>query len=87
MESVDDGLGREMTMAIGMDELVTRFRDPKPNDEQAARMTNICAACLDLAALIDRTCPDSREKSDALTNLDYVMYQANAAITRRAARP
>ena len=70
-------------MAVGMTELVTRFRYHRPNDAQATRMQNIRDACLDLAMLIDATTPDSREKSDALTNLEYAMYQANAAIARR----
>ncbi len=70
-------------MAVGMDELVTRFRYHRPNDDQVARMQGIRDACLDLATLIDQSCPDSREKADALTHLEYVMYQANAAIVRR----
>lgn len=73
-------------MAVGMNELVTRFRYHRPTEEQAAQMQGIREACLDLATLIDGACPDSREKSDALTNLDYVMYQANAAIARRENR-
>jgi len=70
-------------MAVGMSELVRRFRYHKPSEGQAAAMQRIRDACFDLATLIDGTCVDSREKSDALTNLEYVMYQANAAIVRR----
>lgn len=70
-------------MAIGMDELIRRFRDHEPSEEQARRMARLRGECLELAEVIDELCPDSREKADALTNLDYVMYQANAAIARR----
>ncbi len=71
-------------MAIGMDELVRRFRHHVPKDGQVDRFQRVRQACLELAVLIDEECPDSREKSDSLTNLDYVMYQANAAIARRS---
>ncbi len=70
-------------MAVGMDELITRFRNHPVSTDQAIRVGEIRQACLELANLIDQHCPDSREKADALTNLDYVMYQANAAIARR----
>lgn len=68
---------------IGQTELVTRFRNHPVNDDQANRMNTIRQNCLELATVIDELCPHSRERSDALTNLDYVMYQANAAIARR----
>ncbi len=70
-------------MAVGLDELVRRFRHHPPTEEQGRRMAEIRSHCLELAELVDELCPDSREKADALTNLDYVMYQANAAIARR----
>lgn len=70
-------------MAVGVDELVNRFRYHPPKEGQAERFQRIRDAALDLALLIDKECPDSREKSDSLTNLDYVVYQANAAIARR----
>lgn len=71
-------------MAIGNTELVTRFRYHQPRNGQTDKYEKIREACLDLAMLIDDLCPDSREKSDSLTNLDYVMYQVNAAIARRS---
>jgi len=70
-------------MAIGTVELDRRFTTHPANTEQDNRMAEIRSACLELATVIDRDCPDSREKSDALTHLDYVMHQAVASITRR----
>jgi hypothetical protein len=69
--------------SVGMTEIVTRFRHHAPSDEQQQRMQQVRQGCLDLAVLIDNVVPHSREKSDALTNLEYVMYQANAGIARR----
>jgi len=68
---------------IGMTELVTRFRYHAPSDEQQQRMQKLRTLFLDLATVIDELCPNSREKSDSLTNLEYAMYQANASIVRR----
>ncbi len=70
-------------MAVGADELGTRFGEHELDPDRAAKTRRIRSACMDLALVIDETAPDSREKSDSLTNLDYVMYQANAAIARR----
>lgn len=70
-------------MAIGVDELRVRFMHQPPDVAQGERMGKIRQACFALSLVIDDLCPDSREKSDSLTNLDYVMYQANAAVARR----
>jgi hypothetical protein len=70
-------------MAVGMDELVRRFRHHPPKDGQRDRFEKVRQACLDLAVLVDTECPDSREKTLALTHLDDVMFNANAAIARR----
>lgn len=59
---------------------------PELTADQAERIAGICGACLAVANRIDQLCPGSREKSDALTNLDYVLSQAIAAITRRETR-
>ena len=70
-------------MAVGADELRLRFTHQPPDTAQGDNMGKIRQACFALSLVIDDICPDSREKSDSLTNLDYVMYQANAAIARR----
>ncbi len=73
-------------MAIGADELETRFIHHPPTENQARRMARLRGECLELARVIDDLVPDGREKADALTNLDYVMYQSNAGIARREPR-
>lgn len=50
----------------------------KQNDD----MDNVRGACKVLALIINGACPDGREKSLALTNLEQVMFWANAAIAR-----
>lgn len=72
-----------MPVSFGREELETRFCDHEVTEGQAQRMREVRSACLTLADTIDRACPGSREKSDAMTNLEYVMYQANASIARR----
>jgi hypothetical protein len=38
--------------------------------------------CLELANSLNRICPDSREKSLAITKLEEVMFWANSALAR-----
>ncbi len=73
----------EKSNCTGTDELVRRFRYRQPNADQIERIQQLRTAVLDLGILIDRVCPSSREKSDALTNLDYVLSQSCASIIRR----
>lgn len=70
-------------MAVGADELRIRFTNHSVDQAQAETMQLISDGCLTLALLIDDSAPDCREKSTSLTNLDYVMSQAKAAIARR----
>ena len=53
-----------------------------PDEEKVRRHENVRAGCRTLAHLIDRSVPDSREKSLAITNLEEVLSWANAAIAR-----
>ncbi len=70
-------------MAVGAEELRVRFTNHPVTEAKAAKMQRISDGCFELSMLIDQLCPDSREKSTALTNLDYVMSQAKAALARR----
>lgn len=70
-------------MAVGAEELRIRFSNHAVDEPKAAKMQQISDGCFTLALLIDELAPDSREKSTALTNLDYVMSQAKAALARR----
>lgn len=56
------------------------YHPPKPGQPQ--KYTDIRDFAKGLALLIDSTCPDSREKSLALTKLEESVMWANAAIAR-----
>lgn len=51
-----------------------------PKNDQLARYQEIRGAAHNLAVIIDRDCPPSREKSLALTHLQEVSMFANASI-------
>jgi hypothetical protein len=53
-----------------------------PKDDQINRYKKIRAKGEGFALLIDSLCPDSREKSLAMTNLESAVMWANAAIAR-----
>ena len=63
-------------------ELQNRYTYHAPKADQLGRYAEIRAACLALAETIARLTPVSREQSVALTSLDAVMFNANAAIAR-----
>lgn len=52
----------------------------KPTEVTIPKYATIQAKVLELAELINDTCPESREKSVALTDLQGVKMWANAAI-------
>lgn len=56
------------------------YHPPKPG--QPERYAAIRDKAKELALLIDAECPDSREKSVALTNLEQVVMWTNAGIAR-----
>ena len=56
------------------------YHAPKPG--QPEQYTAIREKAKELAYLIDRTCPDSREKSLAMTKLEESVMWANASIAR-----
>lgn len=66
-------------------ELLNRFSHHPPTPEQLELYKVIRHSCFRLARIIRKVCPDSRERATALTNLDQVMFNANAAIARRQA--
>jgi hypothetical protein len=63
-------------------ELIKRFTYHPPKNDQAARYENLRTAAKGLALLIDDYCPDSREKSVAMTKLEEAVMWANASIAR-----
>lgn len=64
-------------------DLRVRFAYHQTTGEQQARMHAIRQKCTELAELIAETTPQSREQSLAFTHLEDVMFNANAAISRR----
>ena len=53
-----------------------------PTSEQIPKYQGLRAAFKNLATEIVETCPDSRERSTALTHLETAMFWANASIAR-----
>ena len=53
-----------------------------PKEGQPAKYTAIREKAKELAYLIDELCPESRERSLAITKLEEVSMWANASIAR-----
>lgn len=64
-------------------EINSRFGFHKPDAEGVKKMTTIRKKVRELALLISETCPESREKATALTQLSFVMMAANSAIVQQ----
>ena len=63
-------------------DLANRFTYHAPKDGQVERYQQIQGAAHELATLINSQCPESREKSLAVTHLEDAVMWANAAIAR-----
>ncbi|AQR77220.1 hypothetical protein ABNB59_17225 [Paenibacillus larvae] len=57
-----------------------KYHSPKPG--QPEKYTELREEAKELAYLINEICPNSREKSLAITNLEQVVMWANASIAR-----
>lgn len=64
------------------EQIENNFLYHSPSENQVDRYKYIRSAAKELAHGIDERCPDSREKSLALTNLEQAVMWANAAIAR-----
>lgn len=53
-----------------------------PKQDQPKRYNELRLMAIELARMIDANCPDSREKSLAITNLEQSVMWANASIAR-----
>lgn len=53
-----------------------------PKSDQLQRYTDIRNKAKEFALMIDELCPDSREKSLAITKLEECIMWANASIAR-----
>ena len=65
-------------------ELEIRFTYHRPTGNQPERYTQIRSRAGDLAELLEGLCPESRERSLALTKLEEAVFWANASIARRS---
>lgn len=63
-------------------DMENRFTYRSPKGTQQERYQALRAQAKDLAMLIDAHCPDSREKSLAITKLEECSMWANASIAR-----
>ena len=63
-------------------DLENRFTYHQPKGDQAERYVDIRTLARDFAKQIDAMCPDSREKSLAITHIEEAVFWANAAIAR-----
>lgn len=61
------------------------FTYHSPHGDQPARYSAIRGSAKSFARIVLDTCPDSRERSLALTNLEQAVMWANAAIARNEA--
>jgi hypothetical protein len=73
-------------MSIGQEELKTRFTYHAPQGDQAHRYELLREAGWKFADMVDLLCPDSREKSLAVTKIEEAVMHANASIARREPR-
>jgi hypothetical protein len=74
----------EQTMAPTHEELNNRFSYHSPKPGQPEIYTELRSTGKYLAEKMCRLCPDSRELSLALTNLEQAIMWANAAVARRS---
>jgi hypothetical protein len=64
-------------------DLENRFTYHAPKEGQPSIYEGIRKAALNYALLLNGLCPDSREKSLAITHLEETVFWANAAIARK----
>jgi hypothetical protein len=65
-----------------IEDLKNRFTYHPPVGNQQQKYENIRKNALAFAELLNEMCPDSREKSLAITHLEDAVMWANAAIAR-----
>lgn len=64
------------------EDLSKRFTYHAPKGDQASRYELIRSRGRELAEYINQACPDSREKSLAVTHVEEAIMWANASIAR-----
>ncbi len=66
------------------DDLKNRFTHHAPTPDQIELYREIRDYAHGLASLVNRHCPESREKSLAVTHIEEAVMWANASIARHA---
>ena len=64
------------------EQIENAFTYHAPKEGQPSKYTSLRNTAKDLALMINTLCPDSREKSLALTKLEESIMWANASIAR-----
>lgn len=63
-------------------QIENNFKYHAPKEGQPEKYEAIRGKMKELAYLIEEVCPNSRERSVAITNLETAMFWANASIAR-----
>jgi hypothetical protein len=71
-----------MNQPLSDAEIENRFTYHRPTGDQPQRYEQLRAKAKEFALLIRDLCPDSRERSHALTQLEDTVMWANASIAR-----
>ena len=64
------------------EQIENNFKYHAPKEDQPERYNELREKAKELAYLIEDLCPNSREKSLAITNLEQSVMWANASIAR-----
>lgn len=75
-------MGQSTSDKVLLDRIENDFTYHAPNTDAMQRHERLRAAAKVLAKLIVELCPDSRERSLALTQLEQTVMWGNAAIAR-----
>lgn len=67
---------------MNREDLENRFTYHAPKDGQPAKYTELRELAREFAHRINDACPESREKSLAITSLEEAVFWANASIAR-----
>lgn len=69
---------------MSLEELANRFDfHPATTPQRQAAHQSVREDCHELAVALNDVLPEGREKSLAITNLEQVMFWANAALARQ----
>ena len=67
---------------VTKEQIEERVKSHELDGHQVNLVENVRGAIKSLLTFINHTCPDSREKSLAMTNIEEAMFWANASISR-----